>query len=237
MEGMDRGSQVVKPRRDARLGNLLGTVATGITDAMSESTVSAADLDGAAPAALIALLAVVVSVFCRADILTAIAWYANTQSGHSLAAVVFGGAFWMCIAWGVFRFVNALSVSLKSRFVVSLVSLMFASAVAIFVIFAFGPTMVSIIERPDHLPLSPLVRSSDSEAPSKAEFPKQLCREFDEGDGARAEKWAQLLSEFGARRAASIASDGNVSWEVCTDRPVLLWTLLGADLGLSIYDW
>jgi MarR family transcriptional regulator, negative regulator of the multidrug operon emrRAB len=56
MEEMYRGSQVVKLRRDARLANLLGTLATGITDAISESTIAAADLDGAAPAALIALL-------------------------------------------------------------------------------------------------------------------------------------------------------------------------------------
>lgn len=56
MGSMYRGSQASKHRRDPRLANLLGAVATGITDAMSESTIAAADLDGAAPAALIALL-------------------------------------------------------------------------------------------------------------------------------------------------------------------------------------
>ncbi len=56
MGSMDRGSQALKRRRDPRLANLLGAVATGITDAMSESAIAAADLDGAAPAALIALL-------------------------------------------------------------------------------------------------------------------------------------------------------------------------------------
>jgi MarR family transcriptional repressor of emrRAB len=56
MEAVYRGSQVVKPRRDPRLANLLATLSTGITDAIAESTIAAADLDGAAPAALIALL-------------------------------------------------------------------------------------------------------------------------------------------------------------------------------------
>ena len=56
MGGVYRGSQVVKPRHDPRLANLLATLSTGITDAIAESTIAAADLDGAAPAALIALL-------------------------------------------------------------------------------------------------------------------------------------------------------------------------------------
>jgi MarR family transcriptional regulator, negative regulator of the multidrug operon emrRAB len=41
---------------DPRLANLLGALSTGLTDVMHESTVAAADLEGAAPAALIALL-------------------------------------------------------------------------------------------------------------------------------------------------------------------------------------
>lgn len=56
MGGVYRSSQVVNHHHDPRLANLLGTLATGISDAMSESTIAAADLDGAAPAALIALL-------------------------------------------------------------------------------------------------------------------------------------------------------------------------------------
>jgi MarR family transcriptional regulator, negative regulator of the multidrug operon emrRAB len=56
MGGMPRGSQVVKPRSYPRLANLLGTLSTGVTDAINESTAAAADLDGVAPAALVALL-------------------------------------------------------------------------------------------------------------------------------------------------------------------------------------
>ena len=42
--------------QDARLANLLGALSTGLNDGIHESTVAAADLEGAAPAALIALL-------------------------------------------------------------------------------------------------------------------------------------------------------------------------------------
>lgn len=44
-----------KPR-DARLANLLGTVATELADRVHAATVEAAQLDGSAPAALVALL-------------------------------------------------------------------------------------------------------------------------------------------------------------------------------------
>lgn len=46
----------VSTTRDARLANLLGALSTGLTDGIHESTVAAAELEGAAPAALIALL-------------------------------------------------------------------------------------------------------------------------------------------------------------------------------------
>jgi DNA-binding MarR family transcriptional regulator len=46
----------VSGSRDARLANLLGALSTGLTDGLHESTVAAAGLNGAAPAALIALL-------------------------------------------------------------------------------------------------------------------------------------------------------------------------------------
>lgn len=42
--------------RDGRLANLLGALSTGLTDGLHEATVAAAGLDGAAPAALVALL-------------------------------------------------------------------------------------------------------------------------------------------------------------------------------------
>jgi MarR family transcriptional repressor of emrRAB len=42
--------------RDARLANLLGTMATGLTDGVRAASVEAAQLDGSAPAALVALL-------------------------------------------------------------------------------------------------------------------------------------------------------------------------------------
>jgi len=64
--GRYSGSQVVKGQRDPRLANLLGTLSTGITDAMYDSTAMAAGLDGAAPAALIALLDFVPSGSVRA---------------------------------------------------------------------------------------------------------------------------------------------------------------------------
>jgi len=55
--------RTVKPRvgtvttaRDARLANLIGVVATGLNDQTSMAMVDAARLDGAAPAALVALL-------------------------------------------------------------------------------------------------------------------------------------------------------------------------------------
>jgi MarR family transcriptional regulator, negative regulator of the multidrug operon emrRAB len=46
----------VRTTRDARLANLLGALSTGLADGIHESTVAAAGLEGAAPAALIALL-------------------------------------------------------------------------------------------------------------------------------------------------------------------------------------
>src|ERR1035437_9973477 len=46
----------VSGSRDARLANMLGALSTGLTDGLHESTVAAAGLNGAAPAALIALL-------------------------------------------------------------------------------------------------------------------------------------------------------------------------------------
>jgi MarR family transcriptional regulator, negative regulator of the multidrug operon emrRAB len=55
MGGRLYGSSV-NTSRDPRLANLLGALSTGLTDVMHESTVAAADLEGAAPAALIALL-------------------------------------------------------------------------------------------------------------------------------------------------------------------------------------
>ena len=42
--------------RDPRFANLLGALSTGLTDAIQEATAAAAGLDGAAPAALVALL-------------------------------------------------------------------------------------------------------------------------------------------------------------------------------------
>lgn len=42
--------------RDPRLANLLGALSTGLNDGLHESTTAAAGLDGAAPAALVALL-------------------------------------------------------------------------------------------------------------------------------------------------------------------------------------
>lgn len=46
----------VSTSRDARLANLLGALSTGLADGIHESTIAAAELEGAAPAALIALL-------------------------------------------------------------------------------------------------------------------------------------------------------------------------------------
>ncbi len=54
--GVHTGSQVVKRRGDPRLANLLGTLSTGISDAIYESTARAAGLDGVASIALVALL-------------------------------------------------------------------------------------------------------------------------------------------------------------------------------------
>lgn len=46
----------VRSSRDARLGNLLGVVATGLTDAVEDAVLDDRDLDGRAAAALVALL-------------------------------------------------------------------------------------------------------------------------------------------------------------------------------------
>ena len=54
--GVYTRSQVVKPRGDPRLANLLGALSTGISDGINESAALAAGLEGAASAALVALL-------------------------------------------------------------------------------------------------------------------------------------------------------------------------------------